>query len=72
MVTFVTIYFKSDLEVVVDLRPILPMEGVSLILGNDLVGERVIPDLQVVIEQEVIKEVMGMWKPPYTFFQLAL
>ena len=57
-----TIYLNSDLvsrEVVVGLRPTLPMEGVSLILGNDLAGERVIPDLQVVTEQEVIKKVDG-------------
>lgn len=37
----------------------LPMEGVLLILGNDLAGERVIPDLQVVTKQEVRKEVEG-------------
>ena len=57
-----TIYLNSDLvsrEVVVGLRPTLPMEGVSLILGNDLAGERVIPDLQVVTEQEVMKKVDG-------------
>ena len=53
-----TIYLNSDLvsrEVVVGLRPTLPMEGVLLILGNDLAGERVITDLQVVIEQEMKK-----------------
>ena len=53
-----TIYLNCDLvsrEVVMGLRPTLPMEGVSLILGNDLAGERVMPDLQVVTEQEVMK-----------------
>ena len=57
-----TIYLKSDLvsgAVVVGLRPTLAIEGVSLILGNDLVGEKVIPDLQVVIEQEVMKKADG-------------
>ena len=32
------------------------MKEVSLILGNDLVGEMVIPELQVVTEQEVMKK----------------
>ena len=57
-----TIYLKSDLvsgTVVVGLRPTLPIQGVSLILGNDLAGEKVIPDLQVVTEQEVIKKADG-------------
>ena len=43
-----SIHLKSDLvsgEVVVGLRPTLPIEGVSLILGNDLAGEKVIPEL---------------------------
>ena len=31
------------------LRPTLPMEGDSLILGNDLAEEKVIPNLQVVM-----------------------
>ena len=56
------IYLKSDLvsgAVVVGLRPTLPIEGVSLILGNDLAGEKVIPDLQVVTEQEVMKKADG-------------
>ena len=67
------VYLKSDLvseKVVVGLRPMLPMEGVLLILGNDLAGERVILDLQVVTKQEVMKEFEGMWTPPHTFFQL--
>ena len=41
-----TIYLKSDLvsgAAIVGLRPTLPIEGVSLILGNDLAGEKVIP-----------------------------
>ena len=54
-----TIYLKSDLvsgAVVVGLCPTLPIEGVALILGNDLAGKRVIPELQVVTEQEIMKE----------------
>ena len=41
------------------LHPTLPIEGVLLILGNDLAGEKVIPDLQVVTEQEVMKKADG-------------
>ena len=50
---------ESDLvsrPVVVGVRPMLPIQGVSLILGNDLAGGKVVPDLQVVNEQESIKE----------------
>ena len=32
----------------VGIRPALPVEGISLILGNDLAGSKVMPDLQVV------------------------
>ena len=41
------------------LRPTLPIEGVSLILGNDLAGEKVIPELQVISNPTVTKEVDG-------------
>ena len=41
------------------LRPTLPMEGFLLILENDLVGEKVTPNLQVVTEQKVMKKVDG-------------
>ena len=43
------IHLKSDLAVVVGIHPTLPILGVSLILGNDLAGEKVVPDLQVMI-----------------------
>ena len=55
-----TIYLKSDLvsgAAIVGLRPTLPIEGVSLILGNYLAGEKVVPELQIVTEPEGIKEV---------------
>lgn len=55
-----TICLKSDLvsrSVVVGLYPTLTIEGVPLILGNGLAGEKVIPELQVVTEQEAMKEV---------------
>ena len=42
---------KSSLingNIVIGLRPILPVEGISLILGNDLPGEKVMVDLRVV------------------------
>jgi hypothetical protein len=41
------IYLKSDLitgPVIVDVRPTLPVQGVSLLLGNDLAGGKVVPD----------------------------
>ena len=50
---------ESDLisgPVVVGVRPTLPIQGVSLIPGNDLAGGKVIPDVQVVNEQESMKE----------------
>ena len=55
-----SIHLQSDLisgDVVVGLRPTLPMEGVSFILGNDLAGDKVIPELQVVTDPEVMEEV---------------
>ena len=41
------IYLKSDLitgPVIVGVRPTLPVQGVSLLLGNDLAGGKVVPD----------------------------
>ena len=38
--------------VIVGVRPTLPIPGVSLILGNDLAGKKVIPDLQVMNEND--------------------
>ena len=45
------IFLKSELvsgSVIVGIRPTLPVDGVSLILGNDLAGGRVQPDPQVI------------------------
>ncbi|KAL1246553.1 hypothetical protein QQF64_034598 [Cirrhinus molitorella] len=45
------IHFQSDLVtafVEVGVRPILPVKGVSFILGNDLAGGKVVPSLEVV------------------------
>ena len=42
---------KSNLingNIVIGMRPSLPVEGISLILGNDLVGEKVMVDPRVV------------------------
>ena len=42
---------KSSLingNIVIGMRPSLPVEGISLILGNDLTGEKVMVDLKVV------------------------
>ena len=44
------IYLNSDLvngTVAVGIRLTLPVKGVSLILGNDLAGSKVLPDLQL-------------------------
>ena len=45
------VYLNSDLvkgAVMVGIRPTLPIGGISLILGNDLAGSKVMPDLHVV------------------------
>ena len=44
---------KSSLingNIVIGMRPSLPVEGISLILGNDLAGERVMVDPRVVVK----------------------
>ena len=38
------------------LCPTLPMAGVSLILGNDLAGEKVMPELLVISHPMIVKE----------------
>ena len=45
-----TVYLHSDLvsgPVAVELRPCLPVKGISLILGNDLAGDKVVVNPQV-------------------------
>ena len=45
------VYLRSELvrgPVIIGVRPTLPIQGVSLILGNDLAGGKVKPKLQVV------------------------
>ena len=45
-----TVYLLSDLvsgPVAVGLRPCLPVKGISLILGNDLAGDKVVVNPQV-------------------------
>ena len=45
-----TVYLKSELvtgQVKVGLVPSLPMKGVSLLLGNDLAGGKVVPSIQL-------------------------
>ena len=45
------IFLKSELvsgPVIVGIRPTLPVDGISLIMGNDLAGGRVQPDPQVI------------------------
>ncbi|XP_062567274.1 uncharacterized protein LOC134229543 [Saccostrea cucullata] len=51
---------KSDLvsgSVVVGVRPTLPVKGVSLLLGNDLAGGRVVPDPIICEKPSLIGEV---------------
>ncbi|XP_062586991.1 uncharacterized protein LOC134248592 [Saccostrea cucullata] len=51
---------KSDLvsgSVVVGVRPTLPVKGVSLLLGNDLAGGRVVPDPIICEKPSLIGEI---------------
>ena len=51
---------KSSLingNIVIGMRPSLPVEGISLILGNDLAGERVMVDPRVVEKHRVGRKV---------------
>ena len=44
-------YLTSELltgQVTEGTRPTLPIKGISLFLGNDLAGSKVIPDLQLI------------------------
>ena len=46
-----SVYLHSDLiigSVVVGIRPTLSVKGVSFVLGNDLIGGKVKPDLWVI------------------------
>ena len=50
-----TIFINSDIVtgmVTVGVRHTLPIKGILLILGNDLAGSRVMPDLQLVKDPE--------------------
>ena len=54
------VYLSSDLitgTFTVGIRPTLPIKGISLILGNDLAGSKVMPDLQLVSDPELTEEV---------------
>ena len=54
-----SIHFESELvtgDVIVGLLPTLPMAGVSLILGNNLAGEKVMPELLVFSDPIIVKE----------------
>ena len=49
-VPLLEVNIKSSLNgnIVIGMRPSLPLEGISLILGNDLAGERLMVDPRVV------------------------
>lgn len=56
------VFLCSDLvngPVVVGVRPSLPMEGITFLLGNDLAGGRVVPNPQVV-PQPMVQERAGL------------
>ena len=51
-----TVFLCCDLvtgPVVVGTRPSLPVQGISLLLGNDLAGSRVTSDLSVTSDPEL-------------------
>ena len=51
------VYFSSELltgQLTVGTTPTLPIKGISLILGNDLAGSKVMPDLQLVSDPTAI------------------
>ena len=55
-----TVYLRCGLvtgPVVVGARPSLPVQGISLLLGNDLAGSKVIPGLAVDNNPELTKDV---------------
>jgi len=55
-----TVYLHCGLmtgPIVVGTRPTLPVQGISLLLQNDLAGSQVIPDLSVTTEPELTKDV---------------
>ena len=54
-----SLHLESELvtgDVIVGLRPTLPMADVSLILGNDLAGKKVMPELLVISDPIKAKE----------------
>ena len=53
------VYLSSELitgTVTIGTRPTLPNKGISLILGNDLAGNKVIPELQLISDPEPTQE----------------
>ena len=55
-----TVYLRCGLvtgPVVVGARPSFPVQGISLLLGNDLAGSKVIPDLAVDNKPKLTKDV---------------
>jgi len=55
-----TVYLHCGLvtgPVVVGTRPSLPVQGISLLLGSDLAGSRVTPDLSVISDPELTTDV---------------
>ena len=58
-------------NIVIDMRPSLPVEGISLILGNDLVGEKVMVDPRVVEKPTDDKKQRG-WQKSSQVYSLPL
>ena len=65
---------KSSLingNIVIRMRPSLPVEGISLILGNDLAGERVMVDPRVVENLEMMRK-RRSWQKSSQVYSLPL
>ena len=65
---------KSSLinaNIVIGMRPSLPVEGISLILGNDLAGDKVMVDPRVVENLRTMKKQRG-WQKSSQVYSLPL
>ena len=54
------------------MRPCLPVEGISLILGNDLAGEKVMVDPRLVEKPRDNEKKQRGWQKSYQVYSLPL
>ena len=69
-----TVYLRCGLvtgPVVVEARPSIPIQGIVLLLGNDLAGNKVIPGLAVDNNPELAEDVDKLDSPILDFSQLV-